>query len=163
MRYGRVRGEVCPEFDPTILRPPDARRRDAEESIFGGADHRPASGADVVGRVQEICRREGVSRKTFYRWRRKYGRLNPAGRAGKRVVTARERRGVVAVIRQAAGISERRPIRWTGFSRFSMRYRSVREGGGEDELRGPWPWRPRPSRFDGATDASTSCSGGTGG
>ena len=23
--------------------------------------------------VQEICRREGVSRETFYRWRRKYG------------------------------------------------------------------------------------------
>ncbi len=48
-------------------------------------------------------------------------------------MTARERREVVTRIQQAAGISERRAIRWTGFARSSMRYRSVR--GGQDELR----------------------------
>ncbi len=29
--------------------------------------------AEAGGQVQEICRREGVSRETFYRWRRNYG------------------------------------------------------------------------------------------
>ena len=29
--------------------------------------------AESGAEVQDICRREGISRETFYRWRRKYG------------------------------------------------------------------------------------------
>lgn len=29
--------------------------------------------ADAGAEVLEICRREGISRETFYRWRRKFG------------------------------------------------------------------------------------------
>ena len=48
-------------------------------------------------------------------------------------MTARERRRVVAKVRAAKGISERRAIRWTGFPRSTIRYRSV--GPTQDELR----------------------------
>src|SRR5690606_36799342 len=49
------------------------------------------------------------------------------GRAGKRIVTARERRQVVEKIQAAAGVSERRAVRFTGFLRSTIRYESVRE------------------------------------
>lgn len=42
-------------------------------------------------------------------------------------MTARERRLVVEKIQAAAGISERRAIRFTGFPRATVRYQSVRE------------------------------------
>lgn len=42
-------------------------------------------------------------------------------------MTARERRHVVEKIQAAAGISERRAIRFTGFPRSTIRYESVRE------------------------------------
>lgn len=42
-------------------------------------------------------------------------------------MTAGERRHVVEKIQAAAGVSERRAIRFTGFPRSTMRYRSVRE------------------------------------
>lgn len=48
-------------------------------------------------------------------------------------MTARERRRVVKEIEAAYGISERRAIRFTGFPRSSMRYRSLREP--QEELR----------------------------
>jgi putative transposase len=48
-------------------------------------------------------------------------------------VTARERRRVVGKVQAAAGVSERRAIRFTGFPRSTMRYRSVREP--QEELR----------------------------
>jgi putative transposase len=41
-------------------------------------------------------------------------------------MTARERRRVVGQVRAAEGISERRAVRWTGFSRSTIRYRSRR-------------------------------------
>ena len=42
-------------------------------------------------------------------------------------MTARERRRVVGEVQAAVGISERRAIRFTGFPRSTIRYRSVRE------------------------------------
>lgn len=48
-------------------------------------------------------------------------------------MTAGERRRVVQRVQAAAGISERRAIRFTGFPRSTMRYQSVREP--EDALR----------------------------
>lgn len=48
-------------------------------------------------------------------------------------MTARERRRVVERVRAAAGISERRAIRFTGFPRSTMRYRTLREP--QEELR----------------------------
>lgn len=42
-------------------------------------------------------------------------------------MTARERRLVVQQVCAAAGVSERKAIRFTGFARSTMRYRSVRE------------------------------------
>lgn len=41
-------------------------------------------------------------------------------------MTARERRCVVERVQAAVAVSERQAIRWTGFSRSSVRYRSVR-------------------------------------
>ncbi len=48
-------------------------------------------------------------------------------------MTARERRRVVRRIQVAQKVSERRAIRWTGFPRSTMRYRSV--GSTQDALR----------------------------
>jgi len=48
-------------------------------------------------------------------------------------VTARERRRVVGKLQAAERISERRAVRWTGFPRSTMRYRSLRPP--QDELR----------------------------
>jgi putative transposase len=48
-------------------------------------------------------------------------------------VTARERRRTVERVRAAAGVSERRAIRFTGFPRSTVRYQSVREP--QEELR----------------------------
>lgn len=48
-------------------------------------------------------------------------------------MTARERRRVVRKVQAAYGLSERRAIRFTGFPRSSMRYRSLRAP--QDELR----------------------------
>jgi len=48
-------------------------------------------------------------------------------------VTARERRRVVAKVQAAIGISERRAVRFTGFARSTIRYKTVREP--QDELR----------------------------
>lgn len=48
-------------------------------------------------------------------------------------MTARERRRVVAKVRAAKDVSERRAIRWTGFPRSTIRYRGV--GPTQDELR----------------------------
>lgn len=47
--------------------------------------------------------------------------------AGKRVVTASERRRVVTELQAAAGISGRPAVRFTRFPRSTMRYRPVRE------------------------------------
>ena len=42
-------------------------------------------------------------------------------------MTTRERRRVVGEVQAAVGISERRAIRFTGFPRSTIRYRSVRD------------------------------------
>lgn len=48
-------------------------------------------------------------------------------------MTARERRRVVGRVQAAHGVSERRAIRWTGFARSTIRYRSRRPP--QEELR----------------------------
>lgn len=48
-------------------------------------------------------------------------------------MTARERRRVVQKVCAAVGVSERKAIRFTGFARSTIRYRSVREP--QDALR----------------------------
>ncbi len=44
------------------------RSRYTEEQII-----RMLREAESGAEVKDICRREGISRETFYRWRRKYG------------------------------------------------------------------------------------------
>ena len=49
--------------------PPELERRYTEEQIIGILGE-----VEVEGKVLEVCRRHVISRETFYRWRRKYGR-----------------------------------------------------------------------------------------
>ncbi len=44
------------------------RSRFSEEQIIGMLREAEAGAA-----IQDLCRREGISRETFYRWRRKFG------------------------------------------------------------------------------------------
>src|SRR5690606_15269786 len=53
------------------------------------------------------------------------------GSTGKRLMTAAERRGAVRQAMAAAGISERRACRFTGFSRSGQRYTTRRPARGE--------------------------------
>jgi putative transposase len=78
--------------------------------------HESAAGA----KTGELIRRHGISRETFYNWRRKYG-------GGKRVKTASERRIAVQQVMSAARISERRACRFTGLARSTQRYRPTRD------------------------------------
>src|SRR5690606_9491587 len=133
------------------------RRSHAKEQVHGGADHRdpprgrsgrcgprgvPARGnhgADLLPLEAEVRRHAGQRRSPAQAARggepaaeanRRGSSAEPPGaegRAGKRIVTAGERRHVVEKIQAAAGVSERRAIRFTGFPRSTMRYRSVRE------------------------------------
>ena len=61
--------------------------------------------ADEGQTVEEVCREVNISEQTFYRWRRKYGRMEMAGAesdTGKKVVSASAKR-------QAAGWGKQAP------------------------------------------------------
>lgn len=97
-----------------------------------------------------LCRRHGISRNTFYKSRKKYwglglpearrlssSKMRIGGSSGwwptsrwicrssripwERIVTAAEWRQIVARVQGAAGVSERRAVRYTGFPRATIR------------------------------------------
>ncbi|HEU4630223.1 MAG TPA: IS3 family transposase [Gemmatimonadaceae bacterium] len=106
--------------------------------------------------VREVCRRHGISEKTYYRWKHHFGGLQVAETkrlkaledenrrlkkivadqaldlamlrdvVGRKLVTAPSRRRVVTYLTAAYRVSERRACRVTGFARSSQRYRSRR-------------------------------------
>jgi putative transposase len=112
---------------------------------------------DAGAKPADVCRRLGVTDKTFYRWRSKFGGLdvsearrlrvleeenarlkkllaehvldNAALRAvlEKKMVTPTARRRVVGYLQQAFGMSERRACRATGQCRATQRYEAKRE------------------------------------
>ena len=128
------------------------KSRFREEQIIGILQE-----VDAGATIREVSRRHGIAETTYYRWRTKYGGMDvergetlEAGRrgeptaeadrgrpgiessdseglVGKRIVTARERRQVVGQVQAVRGVSERRAIRYTGFPRSTMRYRSIRD------------------------------------
>jgi transposase-like protein len=49
--------------------------RIAKESIRRGADHWLAEGGGGGPEGSDLCREQGISEKTFYRWRSKYSGL----------------------------------------------------------------------------------------
>src|SRR5437899_8635600 len=123
------------------------RSRFSEEQIVGVLKE-----AEAGVPVKDLCRRVGVSEATFYHWKAKYGGLEvnetrrlrqPGGRertaeedrgaagagprraeggAGKKVVGPRAEREAVRVVREEAGLSERRACGLIGMHRGSWRY-----------------------------------------
>jgi putative transposase len=51
-------------------------RCDKEEPVFGGADYQGATGGEAGAKVEQLCRRHGISRETYYR-RKKFGGMGP--------------------------------------------------------------------------------------
>jgi len=111
---------------------------------------------DAGAKISDLVRRLGVTEQTLYRWKKKYGGLQVSeakrlkaleeenrqlkrlvadqalespGRkrpAGKKVVTAEQRRTAVTMTMQTANVSARRACRFLGFARSSQRYRTRR-------------------------------------
>ena len=49
-----------------------------EEQVYRGADCICHKQAELGTKVEEICRKMGISDATFYKWRQKYGGLGPS-------------------------------------------------------------------------------------
>jgi putative transposase len=80
------------------------RSRFSEEQIVGVLKE-----AEAGVPMKDLCRRIGISDATFYHWKAKYGGPGCAeGGAGKKVVGPRAEREAVRVVREEAGLSERR-------------------------------------------------------
>src|SRR5713226_5910979 len=123
------------------------RSRFSEEQIVGVLKE-----AEAGVPVKDLCRRGGISDATFYHWKAKYGGLEvnetrrlrqsggrkrtaeedrgaagagprrAEGGAGKKEVGPRAEREAVRVVRQEAGLSERRACGLIGMHRGSWRY-----------------------------------------
>ncbi len=53
-------------------------RRDEEIEVQRPADCVFLRQAEEGTRVEEVCRKAGISQQTYYRWRKKYGGLMPS-------------------------------------------------------------------------------------
>jgi putative transposase len=60
--------------------------------------------ADRTGKSGEVIRRHGISRETFYRWRRKYGGLGPSDAKRVRALEEENRRLKRVIADQALNI-----------------------------------------------------------
>lgn len=60
--------------------------------------------AERTGKSGEVIRRHGISRETFYRWRKKYGRLQVSDTRRLRVVEEESRRLKRVVADQAPNL-----------------------------------------------------------
>jgi putative transposase len=45
------------------------------ESIHGGTDHRDTEEVEAGMKAADVCREQGISEATFYKWKAKYGGL----------------------------------------------------------------------------------------
>jgi putative transposase len=78
----------------------------------------------------ELCRQEGISEQTFYRWKAKYGGLD-SGDAKKLKQVEEENRKLKYVVAEQYAISERHACRLVGVARSTKRYPRSAKGTGD--------------------------------
>jgi putative transposase len=85
------------------------KSRFTEEQIIGILKE-----AEKTGRTSEVIRRHGISRETFYRWRRKYGGLQVPEAKRLRVLEEENRRLKRLVADQALNLQVLKDILGNG-------------------------------------------------
>jgi putative transposase len=76
--HERLSGRDLPPIDETARKcnPFTLREgaEDEEDAVYGRADHRVLREHGAGGKVEELCRRHGIS-TTLYKWKARYGEM----------------------------------------------------------------------------------------